>query len=478
MRRVNIDWIAGLPAPVRVGAYFGLQRVIGARIRAAWEDVCAWTRLPPAELEEAVERRLSGLLDSAVSHVEHYRSLGLRRRPGESARDFLARFPVLTRTGVREGFAALVADPLRPMISSPDAVPSGRYDWLVIKSGGTTGTPIAVVYDRAFRDAARAGRVLSQQLCGFPLGTRYFRLWGSEDDLLLQAEQFDRRLLRNLLGEVPMNAFRTRDVDLAAHVETIRRHPDVHHMMAYVDAAVSLASYVTDHGLPAPAVRTIMACSGMVTPEWRRQLAGTFRAEVFDKYGSRECGDIACECTAHDGLHVFSPHVLVEVVDDAGRPCPPGDTGRILVTILANRGFPLVRYEIGDQAAWAPPGMCRCGLAFPRLARIDGRTDDMLTTEDGTRVSSVFVRYFVGVSLNRQRIREWQFEQVARGQFVFRFIPVTETGLAENLRALDERFRRVLGPSANVRFEQVAEIPPSATGKVRWIINRTVGTTR
>jgi len=112
-------------------------------------------------------------------------------------------------------------------------------------------------------------------------------------------------------------------------------------------------------------------------------------------------------------------------------------------------------------------------MAFPRLARIDGRTDDMLTTEAGTRVSSVFVRYFVGVSLNHQLIREWQFEQTAPGRFVFRYIPMAEVGLAENLEAIAASFRAVLGASADIRCERVAEIPSSASGKVRWIINRT-----
>src|SRR5262245_2219523 len=447
--------------------------MIGARIRRAWRDLDGWTRLGPAELTRAVERRLGALLDHAVAHVEHYRSLGLARRAGESGSAFLARFPVLTRMVVRDRFAELVADPLRAEIASPESVSGRRYDWLLVKTSGSTGMPTAVVYDREFRDASRAGRALSQRLCGFPLGTRYFRLWGSEGDLLLYTEQLDRRVLRNLLGEVPMNAFRTRDVDLAGHVETMHRRRDVRHLMAWIDAAVSLVGYIGDHGLEPPTVRTIMACSGTVTPQWRRQLAQTFRAEVFDKYGSRECGDLACECAAHQGLHVFSPNAFIEVVDDDGRSCAPGETGRLLVTILTNRGFPLIRYELGDLGVWADPGVCPCGMAFPRLARIDGRTDDMLTTEAGTRVSSVFVRYFVGVSLNHQLIREWQFEETAPGRFIFRYIPMSEVGLADNLEAIAASFRAVLGASADICCERVAEIPSSASGKVRWIINRT-----
>ena len=132
----------------------------------------------------------------------------------------------------------------------------------------------------------------------------------------------------------------------------------------------------------------------------------------------------------------------------------------------------MIRYEIGDLAAWAPPGACPCGSPFPRIQQLCGRQDDLLTTEDGTAVTSVFVRHFVGVSLNRQLIREWQLEQKNRNEFVFRYIPLRRDGLAENLQALRGSFESVFGRSPSFTFEEVETIPPSPSGKVRWIVNR------
>src|SRR5438093_10850689 len=96
----------------------------------------------------------------------------------------------------------------------------------------------------------------------------------------------------------------------------------------------------------------------------------------------------------------------------------------------------------------------------------------MLTTEDGTRLSSAFVRHFVGVSLNRQLIREWQFEQAGPKQFIFPYIPLRNEGLQENLGQLQASFRSALGQSAQIQMQQVAEIPPALSGKTRWILNR------
>jgi phenylacetate-CoA ligase len=468
---LNVEWLSRLPAPLRASAYFAAQGLIGSRIRPAWREFQSWTEFSPTELERGVEARLSALLSSATEQSAHYRRLGLVRKPSESAVEFLRRFPVLTREKLRENFIDLVTDALRHEITSPASVSSKRYDWLVVKTGGTTGVPTTVVHDSRFRDCGRATRLFSQQLCGFPLGTRYFRLWGSEADLLEQQEKLDRRVLRNLLGEIPMNAFRARETELSQHYNTIQSHPEIRHLMAYVDASVSLAAYIEDRKLPRPALKTIMACAGTVTKEWREILQRVFKADVFDKYGSRECADIACECAHHAGLHVYSPNVLVEVVDDNGAPCPPGLSGRILVTLLNNLSFPMIRYEIGDLGVPAESGVCPCGLAFPRLASIQGRADDMLTTEDGTLLSSVFIRHFVGVSMNRQLIREWQLEQTGRLTFVFRYLPLRTEGIETNLREIRHSFQTALGKRADIVMQQVSEIPLSATGKNRWIIN-------
>jgi phenylacetate-CoA ligase len=268
-----------------------------------------------------------------------------------------------------------------------------------------------------------------------------------------------------------MNAFRSLEADLRRHYDTLRNHPGIEHMMAYVDAAVILGLYIREKGLTPPRLRSIMACAGTVTPQWRSILQETFQAEVFDKYGSRECCDLACECSAHRGLHVYAPNARIEIVDAQGSPCPPGQTGRVLVTLLNNRQFPMIRYEIGDLAEWAPGGVCSCGLAWPRLQCLQGRQDDMLITEDGTLITSVFIRHFVGVSHNWQIIREWQLEQTERRRFVFRYVPAIRSGLHANLEAIRLSFRKALGEGIVLEMQETTEIPRSPSGKIRWIVN-------
>jgi phenylacetate-CoA ligase len=452
--------------------YFSLQALIGSRIGSVWREFLAWERFGPGQLDAAVEQKLARLLEWAVQNSEYYRRQKLQRRPSENTLDWLRRFPPLPRVQVREHFGQIVSDELRAEITSPDAVARKRYDWLIVKTGGSTGMPTTVVHDAQGRDWGRATRLYSARQCGFPLGTPYFRLWGSEQDLLRQESSLQQRLLRALLGEVPMNAFKAREDNLRQHLQTMLARRDIQYLMTYVDAAAGLAWFAQERHLECPKLKGIMACAGTVTPEYRQILEQTFQAEVFDKYGSRECCDMACECRDHRGLHIFSPNVYLEIVDDNEEECPAGKSGRILVTLLNNPGFPMIRYEVGDLGVWAPSGPCPCGSPFRRIQELQGRQDDMLITEDGTLQSSVFVRHFVGVSLNRQIIRDWQLEQTGKSRFVFRYRPERQEGLADNLRRLEESFQLVFGRSAQIEMLEVEQIPPSPSGKVRWVINR------
>ncbi len=469
---MNVDWISRLPAPMRRALYFASQRAIGSRIGPVWREFLAWRRFTPEQLDRAVDHRLGGALESAIRSSDYYRSLRIARGSNESAVQWLRRFPILSRAQVREHFLQIVADSLRSEITSPESVSRKRYDWLVVKTGGSTGTPTTVVHDARARDWGRATRLYAARQCGFPLGTPYFRLWGSEQDLLNQQASVQQRVLRALLAEIPLNAFRAKKDDLRRHLETMLAHRGTRHLMSYVDAAACLAAFIQEQNLPRPKFKTIMACAGTVTVEFRKILEETFEAKVFDKYGSRECCDMACECEHDNGLHIFAPNVYLQIVDDSGHECPPGETGRILVTLLNNPGFPMIRYEIGDLATRAEPVPCPCGSSFPRIARLQGRQDDMLIAEDGTLQSSAFVRHFVGVSLNRQLIQEWQLEQTDRARFVFRYVARQHAGLEDNLLRLKQSFQLVFGPSTIIDMQPVDEIPPSPSGKVRWVVNR------
>jgi phenylacetate-CoA ligase len=59
----------------------------------------------------------------------------------------------------------------------------------------------------------------------------------------------------------------------------------------------------------------------------------------------------------------------------------PGQLGRVVVTDFHNYTSPLIRYEIGDVARWAPP--TECGITWPAISSQIERDDGWSQTENG-----------------------------------------------------------------------------------------------
>jgi phenylacetate-CoA ligase len=108
----------------------------------------------------------------------------------------------------------------------------------------------------------------------------------------------------------------------------------------------------------------------------RARIARAFDCRVREGYGASECLSIAWDCS-HGALHVNSDWVVLEPIDRAGEPVAPGTASHsVLLTNLANRVQPMIRYDLGDSVTIGAV-RCACGSPFPTL-RIEGRRDDVL----------------------------------------------------------------------------------------------------
>jgi phenylacetate-CoA ligase len=117
------------------------------------------------------------------------------------------------------------------------------------------------------------------------------------------------------------------------------------------------------------------------TEAMRAQLETLWGCAAVDFYGLSEMigPGVATECAeARDGLHLNEDHFLPEIVDPrTGVPLPDGREGELVLTSLTKEALPLLRYRTGDVTR-LDPAPCRCGRTTVRMARIKGRTDDML----------------------------------------------------------------------------------------------------
>jgi phenylacetate-CoA ligase len=155
--------------------------------------------------------------------------------------------------------------------------------------------------------------------------------------------------------------------------------------------------------------------SELTEPEQRRKIEQVFGCRTAEMYGAREVSMLATEC-AEGSLHVNEEVVLLEVLGPDGAPAPPGRLGEVAVTALHNTELPLIRYRIGDAAAFEP-GACPCGRTLRRLDLRVGHLEEMVMRRDGSLMHPRFFRTLYEVHLG-DRLRAFHTVQEGPARFV------------------------------------------------------------
>jgi phenylacetate-CoA ligase len=143
--------------------------------------------------------------------------------------------------------------------------------------------------------------------------------------------------------------------------------------------AMHLSEASEEAGLSLDSLKTGMFGAEPWSETLRKELENRLGVEAFDSYGLSELfgPGVAFECPEHDGLHIWHDSYLVEIIDPkSGEALGEGERGEMVVTPLVKEAMPLVRYRTGDITMKLEDG-CLCGR-MPKIARITGRSDDML----------------------------------------------------------------------------------------------------
>jgi phenylacetate-coenzyme A ligase PaaK-like adenylate-forming protein len=355
-----------------------------------WWNVCTrgsemwWTREMGREaIAAAAARRTRGLIDFARAHSPFYRRIwaGFAAETGE-----LRELPVVTKPQLMSHFDNWLTDRNvdlklvtrflrdRSHIGEPLA---GKY--LVWKSSGSSGEPGIYLQDPAALAVYDA--LLGMQLGAMELASTYaWGLLGQGGRAALVAATGDHfasiasweRVCRGM----PWPSARAFSVATPL--------PDLVSQLNEFQPAF-LASYPTTLIILADEqragrLRISPAClwSGgeYLSQSSHAAVESAFKSRLVNEYGASEFLSIAYSCR-YRNLHVNAEWVVLEPVDRDYEPTPAGEPSHtVLLTNLANRIQPLVRYDLGDSVtAYSTP--CRCGSPLPWI-RVDGRRDDVL----------------------------------------------------------------------------------------------------
>ena len=209
---------------------------------------------------------------------------------------------------------------------------------------------------------------------------------------------------------------------------------------------------------------SIIVGAETLTSLQRELIEEAFGCKVYESYGSREFMLMAMECEAHTGLHVSMENLLVEIAGPGG-PCPPGESGKVLITDLHNFATAFIRYENGDMARWSRQSSCPCGRNLPLLESIDGRTLDIIRGLDGRPLTGSF---FPHLFKEYPEVRQFQAVQTAPGMLTIRVVPQSVLP-RETEEEIKKQVLKVL-PGMNIRIDMVDELEKTSSGKTRVTI--------
>lgn len=116
------------------------------------------------------------------------------------------------------------------------------------------------------------------------------------------------------------------------------------------------------------------------TEELRREIQDLYGLKAFNSYGLSEISGpgIAFECRQQNGMHIWEDFVIPEIINpDTLEVVPDGEEGELVLTAINRQAMPVIRYRTRDLTKIIPQP-CDCGRTHRKIARIKGRTDDMM----------------------------------------------------------------------------------------------------
>jgi phenylacetate-CoA ligase len=240
--------------------------------------------------------------------------------------------------------------------------------------------------------------------------------------------------------------------------------PDV--LTGYSQSLRLLADRVMKEGIAGISPRFIFGVSDLADEDCRALIERAFRRKFVDLYGAAESGCIAWECPDCRGWHINSDTLIVEFLKKDGKPAPPGEPGRIVITNLFSKAQPIIRYDLGDvgvSAARKPT----CGRSLPLMEIVAGRSDAFIVLPSGRLLSPMT---FYGLMKPLSGIRQWKVLQPDTRRLIIRVVPGAGFS-GETPEQVRRRVAEVIPEKIDLEVQLVETIPLEASGKVRAVVS-------
>ena len=212
--------------------------------------------------------------------------------------------------------------------------------------------------------------------------------------------------------------------------------------------------------------RIIFSTAEILTNDVRNLIESVFQSKVFDQFGCVELGRTAWECKEHNGYHIDMESIVMEFINNNCQ-VSPGEKGEIVYTGLYNYAMPLIRYRIGDVGIPSEE-KCNCGRGLSLMKLVEGRKDDFILTEEkgflSPRIFSDFMKSFDGFE---------QYKIIQDSKYKINVLLVKDDKLiVDTLKKIESGFKKIMGENINCNIKIVDEIQREKSGKLRKIMSK------
>jgi phenylacetate-CoA ligase len=330
-------------------------------------------------------------------------------------------------------------------------------------SSGSTGEPAIFFQDRYCLEWEMATKILFDDWAGRKIGEPMVKLWGAMEDILKGSQGIKGYLKQQLSGVTTLNSYMMTERNLYEYVQRINKIKP-HLILAYSNSIDELCRFIQEQHLSIYSPRAIMTSAGVLFPEIRARIEKIFQVPIFDCYGSREVGDIACNCEKSYELHLIPNIHYLEIVDNNGKEVNTGESGEIIITLLTNYTMPLIRYKIEDRGILSKKE-CNCGRGFPLLKKVEGRIRSIFRNEQGDMIDGGF---FIELFYFRDYVKQLQVIQKAYDYIIINLV-LKDSQRIKNAKKdfteINKKIKLAMGDKTKIKYNIVNVINPSPSGK-------------
>ena len=238
----------------------------------------------------------------------------------------------------------------------------------------------------------------------------------------------------------------------------------------YTSSIVLFAKYLRGKNIVlkniCPTLKVCIVTSEMLFEADKILLENRLGVPIVNEYGCSEAGVIAFT-NPHGEWEVDSKTLFVEILDEADKPLPMGEEGRIVITSLHNKAHPFIRYEIGDYGALSEESTFK----KPILKKLTGRTNDFATLPSGKKAAGM-IFYVITKKIMEEsgNIQEFKVIQTKIDTFEINYVSKEEL-TKEKKQSITETIEQFLEPGLTFNFHRKAQLDRSASGKLKQFVS-------